>query len=169
MSAPGISVVIATLNRRTCGRSLGRIKQNPRAYLLGCKGHFRLADTPRVLRQLDKWIRHRLRAIQLKKWRRGRTFFRELVARGLSPDLAAPPLTADQDPVSLQDGDRPSVRETGRRGRVAHRDRSRTTRRNAAPWPAATTMSRTVGQNPCPIFSGTQTTSPGATESASLA
>ena len=50
---------------------------------------FRLADTPKVYRELDEWIRHRLRAIQRKRWKRRRTVFRELVARGLNPDLAA--------------------------------------------------------------------------------
>jgi len=38
---------------------------------------------------LDDWVRHRLRAIQLKHWKRGRTTYRELRARGLSSDLAA--------------------------------------------------------------------------------
>jgi hypothetical protein len=31
---------------------------------------------------LDQWIRHRMRAIQLKQWRRGTTAYRELLARG---------------------------------------------------------------------------------------
>lgn len=80
---------IRLLTRRICGQSLERIVQDLRSYLLGWKAYFRLADTPGVFRNLDEWIRHRLRAIQLKQWKRGRTAFRELVARGLRPDLAA--------------------------------------------------------------------------------
>ena len=80
---------VRRLTRRICGQNLGKIVQDLRAYLLGWKGYFRLADTPKVFRELDEWIRHRLRAIQLKQWKRGRTAFRELVARGLSRDLAA--------------------------------------------------------------------------------
>jgi group II intron reverse transcriptase/maturase len=80
---------VRRLTRRICGQSPGKIVQDLRAYLLGWKGYFRLADTPGVFRDLDEWIRHRLRAIQLKQWKRGRTAFRELVARGLSRDLAA--------------------------------------------------------------------------------
>lgn len=80
---------VRRLTRRTCGQNLGQIVQALRAYLLGWKGYFRLAETSRVFRDLDEWIRHRLRAIQLKQWKRGRTAFRELVARGLSRDLAA--------------------------------------------------------------------------------
>jgi group II intron reverse transcriptase/maturase len=80
---------VRRLTRRICGQSLGKIVQDLRAYLLGWKGYFRLADTPKVFRELDEWIRHRLRAIQLKQWKRGRTAFRALVALGLSRDQAA--------------------------------------------------------------------------------
>ena len=80
---------VRRLTRRTCGQSLGQIVKDLRTYLLGWKGYFRLADTPGVFRELDEWIRHRLRAIQMKQWKRGRTAFRELVARGLDPDTAA--------------------------------------------------------------------------------
>lgn len=37
---------------------------------------------------LDEWLRHRLRAIQLKHWRRSRTIYRELKALGTSEDVA---------------------------------------------------------------------------------
>jgi RNA-directed DNA polymerase len=80
---------VRRLTRRVCGQSLAKIAQDLRPYLLGWKAYFRLADTPQVFRELDEWIRHRLRAIQLAQWKRGRTAFRELVARGLSRDLAA--------------------------------------------------------------------------------
>jgi RNA-directed DNA polymerase len=80
---------VRRLTRRTCGQSLGKIVQDLRVYLLGWKGYFQLAQTPGIFRGLDEWIRHRLRAIQLKQWKRGRTVFRELVAHGLSPDQAA--------------------------------------------------------------------------------
>jgi hypothetical protein len=35
-------------------------------------------------RELDEWLRHRLRAIQLKHWKRGTTMYRELKALGAS-------------------------------------------------------------------------------------
>jgi RNA-directed DNA polymerase len=54
-------------------------------YLRGWKPYFKLADTPRVFASLDGWIHRRLRALQLKQWKRGRTAFRELRKRGL-PD-----------------------------------------------------------------------------------
>jgi RNA-directed DNA polymerase len=47
-----------------------------------------LAQTPRVFHELDPWIRHRLRAVQLKHWRRGTTMYRELKAMGASDEDA---------------------------------------------------------------------------------
>ena len=54
------------LTRRSGGRSMTEIVQQLRPYLLGWKAYFGLAQTPRVLRTLGEWLRHRLRAIQLK-------------------------------------------------------------------------------------------------------
>ena len=79
---------IRQITRRSCGRSLARIAEQLRSYLLGWKNYFRLAETPNVFHELDQWIRHRLRAIQLKHWKRGKTIYRELRARGLSHDAA---------------------------------------------------------------------------------
>jgi hypothetical protein len=59
-------------------RRLEQIAGDLRSYLPGWKAYFRLAETPGVFRELDQWIRHRLRALQLKHWKRGRTVFREL-------------------------------------------------------------------------------------------
>lgn len=84
-----MKVRVRLLTRRICGRSLVQIAKELRSYLLGWRGYFGLTETPRVLRELDEWIRHRLRAIQLKHWKRGRTIYRELVARGMSLAKAA--------------------------------------------------------------------------------
>ena len=75
---------IRQITRRSRGRSLSQIALELRSYLTGWKSYFRLADTPRVFLELDQWIRHRLRAIQLKQWKRGKTMYRELRKRGLS-------------------------------------------------------------------------------------
>jgi len=80
---------IRQLTRRTRGRSLEQIAEDLRGYVPGWKAYFRLAQTPKIMRELDEWLRHRLRAVQLKQWRRGTTIFRELRARGASVDLAA--------------------------------------------------------------------------------
>jgi RNA-directed DNA polymerase len=80
---------VRQLTRRTRGRSLGQVCVDLASYLRGWKNYFRLAETPGIFAELDEWIRHRLRALQLKHWRRGTTIFRELTARGLSRSAAA--------------------------------------------------------------------------------
>lgn len=80
---------VRVITARNGGRSMDRVIAELRSYLVGWKAYFRLAETPNVLLDLDKWIRHRLRLVQLKQWKRGTTTFRELRARGLSRVTAA--------------------------------------------------------------------------------
>jgi len=79
---------IRQLSRRSGGRSMHDVVQRLRAYVMGWKAYFGLAQTPRVWRELDEWLRHRLRAIQLKQWKRGTTIYRELRALGAPQNVA---------------------------------------------------------------------------------
>lgn len=79
---------IRQLTRRSGGRSMEQVVQKLRPYVLGWKAYFGLAQTPRVWRELDEWLRHRLRAIQLKHWRRPGTIYRELKALGAKENVA---------------------------------------------------------------------------------
>lgn len=79
---------VRELTRRTVGRSLAQVCERLRPYLLGWRNYFRFAETNGVFEDLDKWIRHRLRALQLKHWKRGPTIYRELRARGMSDHAA---------------------------------------------------------------------------------
>ena len=79
---------IRGITRRNCGRGLSEVIERLRAYMPGWKAYFQLAQTPKVFRELDEWIRHRLRALQLKHWRRGTTMYRELLALGVSETVA---------------------------------------------------------------------------------
>jgi RNA-directed DNA polymerase len=76
------------LTRRSGGRSMQQVVDGLRPYLLGWKAYFGLAQTPGIWRKLDEWLRHRLRAIQLKQWRRGSTIYRELRALGANLSVA---------------------------------------------------------------------------------
>ena len=40
------------------------------------------------IRDLAQWIHRRLRTLQLRQWKRGRTAYRELRARGVSENVA---------------------------------------------------------------------------------
>ena len=79
---------IRQLTRRSGGRSMAQVVDNLRPYLLGWKAYFGMAQTPGVWRELDEWLRHRLRAIQLRQWKRPKTIHRELKALGASDDVA---------------------------------------------------------------------------------
>ncbi|UZJ46254.1 group II intron reverse transcriptase/maturase [Marinimicrobium sp. C6131] len=79
---------VRQLTRGSVGRSMEQVVETLCRYLLGWKGYFRLAQTPRIWRSLDKWIRRRLRALQLRQWRRGKTIYRELLRLGAKPEVA---------------------------------------------------------------------------------
>lgn len=74
--------------RRVAGRNLEQVVADLRAYLVGWKAYFRLADTPKIFREHDKWIRRRLRALRLKQMRRGTTAYAALLRMGM-PDKPA--------------------------------------------------------------------------------
>lgn len=79
---------IRQLTGRSGGRSMAQVVEKLRPYLLGWKAYFWMAQTPRVWRELDEWLRHRLRALQLKHWKQPKTIYRELKALGASEDVA---------------------------------------------------------------------------------
>jgi group II intron reverse transcriptase/maturase len=74
---------VRAITSRNSGRSMEQVCSALGSYLRGWRAYFQLADTPRVFRDLDQWLHHRLRAIQLKQWKRSQTARRELRARGV--------------------------------------------------------------------------------------
>lgn len=85
----GFKERIRQITCRNGGRSLEKVVAELRAYLLGWKAYFQLADTPGIFHDLDQWISRRLRMVQLKQWKRGRTAYREMRTRGVPDQLAA--------------------------------------------------------------------------------
>ena len=79
---------IRQLTRRQGGTSVSAVIDRLRSYVLGWKAYFILAQTPQVWRRLDEWMRHRMRAIHLKQWRRASTIYRAVIALGGSPKQA---------------------------------------------------------------------------------
>jgi RNA-directed DNA polymerase len=80
---------VRELTRRTVGRSLAQISKELSTYLVGWRGYFGFCQTRSVLRELDGWIRRRLRAIAWTHWKRGPARFAQLRRRGVGRDLAA--------------------------------------------------------------------------------
>jgi group II intron reverse transcriptase/maturase len=57
-------------------------------YLRGWLTYFQLVDTRSVIKDLDEWIRRRLRACLLKQWKKPRTKKRKLVNLGITEEWA---------------------------------------------------------------------------------
>lgn len=75
------------ITSRNRGRTLAQVVQKLRAYLPGWKNYFRLSEGPwNPFVDLDKWIRRRLRMVQLKQWKNFWTVVRALRARGVGRD-----------------------------------------------------------------------------------
>lgn len=79
---------VKALTKRNQGRSLKHVITTLSRYLRGWIGYFGFCQTPAVLRDLDSWIRHRLRCLQWKHWKTYRRRKAELLTRGISPTLA---------------------------------------------------------------------------------
>lgn len=77
---------IRILSRRTRGHSLAQVIADLKETLLGWKAYFDAAEVLSPLRDLDKWIRRRMRSYVWKQW--GRRGYRELRKRGVSVKLA---------------------------------------------------------------------------------
>ncbi|MBI5451601.1 MAG: group II intron reverse transcriptase/maturase [Gammaproteobacteria bacterium] len=73
---------IRELTRRTRGHRLADIVAELRITLLGWKAYFGIAEVLSPLRDIDKWLRRKLRCYIWKQW--GRSGYRELRKRGVT-------------------------------------------------------------------------------------
>ncbi len=79
---------VRSLTRRSGGRSVEAVVTRLASYLRGWLGYYGFCETPSVLRELEGWVRRRLRSLLWKQWKVGRTRERELLRRGVSAELA---------------------------------------------------------------------------------
>src|SRR5690349_19476754 len=80
---------LRALTRRTRGLGLQQVVDDLAPYLLGWRGYFGFCQTPRVLTNLEAWIRRRLRMYLWRQWRTGPNRFKELRRRGVPKFNAA--------------------------------------------------------------------------------
>jgi len=81
---------IRDMTRRTRGISLLQmIEEDLAPYLRGWRGYFGFCQTPRVLTNLEAWIRRRLRLYLWRQWQNGPNRFKELRRRGVPKFPAA--------------------------------------------------------------------------------
>ena len=77
---------IRQLSRRTRGHSFFTIIAELKKSLLGWKAYFDISEVLSPLRDVDKWIRRKLRCYLWKQW--GRSGYRQLRRRGVERFLA---------------------------------------------------------------------------------
>jgi RNA-directed DNA polymerase len=80
---------IRDMTRRTRGISLPQMIKELTPYLIGWRGYFGFCQTPRVLTNLEAWIRRRLRLYLWRQWKNGPNRFKELRRLGVPKFNAA--------------------------------------------------------------------------------
>jgi RNA-directed DNA polymerase len=93
---------IRQITRRSRGISLLQVIKELSQYLKGWLGYYRLIETPTVLRDLDSWIRRRLRCYVMKRWINNcHTRYEGLRALGVSAYNARPVAGSHKGPWAL--------------------------------------------------------------------
>ena len=77
---------IREITCRVRGRRIEVIVKELRRYMLGWQAYFNFTEVRYVLKELDSWVKRRLRCYLWKQW--GRRGYRELRKLGVSRDLA---------------------------------------------------------------------------------
>jgi group II intron reverse transcriptase/maturase len=70
------------------GRSLKKVITELNPILRGWAAYFKLTETKQVLEELDGWIRHKLRCIMWRQWKRPYTRAKNLMKVGLTEERA---------------------------------------------------------------------------------
>jgi RNA-directed DNA polymerase len=81
-----LKATVRLLSRRTRGHSLFRVIADLKMTLLGWKAYFDISEVLSHLRDVDKWIRRKLRCYLWKQW--GRSGYRQLRRLGVDRQLA---------------------------------------------------------------------------------
>lgn len=79
---------VKELTKRNNPLSMYVVIQELSKYLRGWVGYFQIQEFRMIFRDLDAWIRSRLRSMQLRKWKNARKFQRILVRAGFFPNKA---------------------------------------------------------------------------------
>lgn len=101
-AAKSVKNRIKKITRRSRGISLLQVIKELGEYLRGWIGYYRLIETPTVLRDLDSWIRRRLRCYVMKQWiKQCHTRYQGLRALGVSDGGARPVAGSRRGPWAM--------------------------------------------------------------------
>ena len=79
---------IRELTSRKQARSIEVILQRLKRYTVGWLGYYSIADMETVIKRLNEWIRHRIRQIYWKQWKKIKTKHDNLVKLGVDSENA---------------------------------------------------------------------------------
>jgi hypothetical protein len=80
---------VRELTHRNNPLSMHQVIQELNMYLRGWVGYFGIQEFKYLFRDLDGWIRSRLRSMQLKKWKKPGKFQRIMIKAGIDPHEAS--------------------------------------------------------------------------------
>jgi RNA-directed DNA polymerase len=93
---------IRKITRRSRGISLLQVIKELNAYIGGWFGYYKLVETPTTFRDLDSWIRRRLRCFIIKQWiNNSHTRYKNLTAMGVGKKLACGVAASRKGPWAL--------------------------------------------------------------------
>ncbi len=92
---------VREMTRRKKGDSMKQRVEELRQYLRGWRGYFGYCETPTVLKELDSWVRRRLRCCYWIQWKTGRRRYDALFRLGVSRELAANTAGSNRGPWYL--------------------------------------------------------------------
>jgi RNA-directed DNA polymerase len=72
----------------TKGLSIEQVFEKLNPLLRGWLNYFGCCDTPSILKRLGEWVRHRVRMVQWRLWKRSRRRYDELVKLGVNEETA---------------------------------------------------------------------------------
>lgn len=80
---------VKVLFRKGRGRNIPRfINEDLNPVLRGWHQHFKVSDTTWVFKDLDQWVRRRIRMLFWRQWKNGRTRYKKMLLVGIKPERA---------------------------------------------------------------------------------
>ena len=76
---------VKRITKRNGGMNLAKMLKELNPVLRGFVNYFKIANIDSILRRLSGWIRRRLRAVQLRLWKKAAKLHRRLKQRGYKP------------------------------------------------------------------------------------
>jgi RNA-directed DNA polymerase len=89
---------VRSMTRPSRGWSIATVIERLNKYLTGWRGYFGFCETPKVLKDLDSWVRRRIRCSAWRQWKTGRKRYQELTKRGVNRDVIFSALCSSMGP-----------------------------------------------------------------------